>query len=36
VKISWPVSEAITSEKDASWPGIADLVPVEVPEENGL
>jgi dTDP-4-dehydrorhamnose 3,5-epimerase len=36
LKISWPVNEAITSGKDASWPGIGDLVPVEVPEENGL
>lgn len=34
LKIDWPVSDAITSEKDALWPGIADLVPVEVPEED--
>jgi dTDP-4-dehydrorhamnose 3,5-epimerase len=32
--ISWPVDRAMTSEKDALWPGIAELVPVEVPEEN--
>ena len=28
------VNEAITSEKDASWPGIADLDPVAVPGES--
>lgn len=34
LKIDWPVNEAITSEKDALWPGIADLEPVEVVEES--
>lgn len=28
--IEWPVVNAVTSAKDASWPGLADLVPVEL------
>ena len=28
--IDWPVRNAVTSQKDAAWPGIADLIPVEV------
>jgi len=31
--IEWPVEQAITSDKDALWPGIAGLAPVEVPAE---
>lgn len=29
--IKWPVAQAVTSDKDALWPGIAELAPVEVP-----
>ena len=29
--IKWPVVQAVTSDKDALWPGIAELAPVEVP-----
>ena len=32
--IDWPVIQAVTSDKDALWPGIAELVPVEVPAES--
>ncbi|MBU6178284.1 MAG: dTDP-4-dehydrorhamnose 3,5-epimerase [Verrucomicrobia bacterium] len=30
--IEWPFVGAVTSAKDASWPGLAELVPVELPE----
>jgi dTDP-4-dehydrorhamnose 3,5-epimerase len=31
--IEWPVEQAITSDKDALWPGIAGLVPVDFTAE---
>lgn len=30
--IEWPFPDAVTSAKDAAWPGIKELVPVDLPE----
>ncbi len=31
--IEWPIRDAVTSAKDATWPGIHDLIPVVIPVE---
>jgi dTDP-4-dehydrorhamnose 3,5-epimerase len=31
--IDWPFPDAVTSPKDAAWPGIKELVPVDLPEK---